>query len=175
MMRGVAALAAAISLIGCDGADQAPPAQPQVETRDLEGRILPDRVPGGVAITAVGDLLGEYRVVRIDEQPIPQEPGITVSVDGPILSFDPTCAGFMWDVQFDGETLALPRHRPPVPEVELAPGEVPPPPPPVCAIGIALEWSKLASAFDAATRVERMETGGIRFAGGGRSVTLYRQ
>ena len=175
MMRGVAALAAAISLIGCDGAAETPPTQPQVETRDLPGDVLPDRVPGGIALTEVGDLVGEYRVVRIDEQPIPQEPGITVSIDGPILSFDPTCAGFMWDVEFDGETLSLPRHRPPVPELELAPGEVAPPPPPVCTIAIAPEWSKLAGAFDAATRAERMDTGGIRIAGGGRSVTLYPQ
>ncbi|MEM7665289.1 MAG: hypothetical protein AAF250_05485 [Pseudomonadota bacterium] len=144
-------------------------------TVDPEGADWPDRIPNGRVITSVGDLLGEYQVTYIDERPVAGGLTIDVSVDGPLLSFDPICAGFIWEVGFDGEELSLSRHKPRFPEPVLAPGEVPPPAPVVCAIAVPQDMSELADAFDAATRAERNESGDIRIAGGGRSVLLTRK
>ena len=133
----------------------------------------PERVPDGIPLTSVGDLLGEYRVAGIDDRELAGDTGIALSVDGPLLSYEPTCAGFVWTVDFEGEALKLERFREPAPEVK--PGEIPVPPRALCAIGLLPEWQQLAGALDAVTRAERTPANAIRLSGGGRSVTLFSQ
>lgn len=134
---------------------------------DESGETAPEQVPGGVAITEVGDLIGEYRVAGVDDAELPNGEAIALSIDGPMLSFEPTCAGFVWQIGFDGDMLTT--RRPGVPPV---PGEAPPP---VCAIAISPGQSALAQAIDAATRAERTPSNAIRLSGGGHSLTLYTQ
>lgn len=158
----------------CDGSGPDTPAEaPVVRAGEESGDYSPERVPGGVAITALGDLVGEYRVAGIDDQPLDMPQGIALSVDGPLLSFEPVCAGFVWEVQFDSEQLSLTRTREPEPPV--AEGVLPPPPRTTCAIGILPEWDQLATALDAASRAERTPANAVRISGGGHSVTLFSQ
>ena len=136
---------------------------------DEIGVEAPEQVPDGVAITAVGDLIGEYRVAGVNDAELPDGEAIALSIDGPMLSFEPTCAGFVWEIGFDGGVLATQRHgfaNAP------APGE---PPPPVCAVAISAGQTALARALDAVTRAERTPSNAIRLSGGGYSVTLYNQ
>lgn len=133
------------------------------------GQSAPEQLPDGVAITAVGDLVGEYRVAGVDDAELPNGEAIALSIDGPMLSFEPTCAGFVWGIRFDGEVLTTQRYGM---ANAPAPGE---PPPPVCAVAISAGQSALAQALDAATRAERTPSNAIRLSGGGHSVTLYTQ
>lgn len=157
-----------LALVACSpsaekGADE------RVVSSDKGEQIAPDRVPDGVALTSVGDLLGEYRVAGVDDAELPNGEAIALSIDGPILSFEPTCAGFVWGIEFDGEALAMQRHGIGPPP---APGE---PPPPVCAVAISAGQTALSQALDAVTRAERTPSNAIRLSGNGHSVTLYSQ
>ena len=169
-----AVLALAIIAAGCSATENEP-TTPEVRTSTSEGRTPPERVPGGVVLTSVGDLLGEYRVAGIDEKPVEGDAGIAVSIDGPMLSFEPTCVGFVWAIGFEGEVLALNRHGWPRSGETLAPGEPPSPPPPVCLVAVSQQQRELAAAFDSVTRAERTPENGLRFSGGGRSVLLFSQ
>lgn len=134
-----------------------------------ERGIAPEQVPGGVAITSVGDLLGEYRVAGVDDAELPGGEAIALSIDGPLLSYEPTCAGFVWEIGFEGDALTTSRHRAgPPPE----PGA---PPPPVCAVAVSEGQRALAVAIDAATCAERTSANAIRLSGDGHSVTLFSQ
>ena len=161
---------ALVSLCSCSEGEPALPPE-AIVTSSEEGKYAPERVPGGIPLTSVGDLLGEYRVAQIDDRDLAGDTGIALSVDGALLSYEPTCAGFVWTVEFTGQALQLGRFSEPALEVE--PGEVPPPPRPVCAIGIRPQWQQLADALDSVTRAERTPANAIRLSGDGRSVTLF--
>jgi hypothetical protein len=124
--------------------------------------------PGVRAITSVSELVGEYRVAEIDDEPLDAPIGIALSIDGSMMSFDPTCAGFVWRLAFEGERLATQRLAA---ETD-APGQAPPP---VCAVAPLPEQARLAEALDAATEAEHTAANGIRLSGGGRSATLFSQ
>jgi hypothetical protein len=85
-----------------------------------------------------------------------------------MLSFEPTCAGFVWSLRFENGALVTTRLS----EVRVAPGD---PPPPVCAVALLPEQRLLAQAFDAADKVTRTPANGILFEGGGRSALLFSQ
>jgi hypothetical protein len=156
---------ATVLLMACSPDASSPPppdrtgAAPAVEARESDG---------STPITAVGDLLGEYRVAGIDGQPLDAPIGIAVSIDGPMLSFEPTCAGFVWSLKFADGRLVTTRFGEAHAEPQV-------PPPPVCAVAKSLEQRQLAEAFDAAARVARTPANGIRFDGGGHSVLLFSQ
>lgn len=133
------------------------------------GQSAPEQVHDGVVITAVGDLVGQYRVAGVDDAELPNGEAIALSIDGPMLSFEPTCAGFVWGISFDGDVLNTQRYGM---ANAPAPGESPPP---VCAVAISAGQSALAQTLDAATRAERTPSNAIRLSGGGHSVTLYTQ
>jgi hypothetical protein len=130
---------------------------------------LRERVPGGVAITALGDLVGEYRVAGVDDAEIRGNEGIALSIDGPQMSFEPTCAGFIWRIDFDGAMFSTARQRdraePPSEAAARA----------VCALEVTPARWALAEALDAATYAQRTPSNGIRLSGGGHSVTIYSQ
>lgn len=122
------------------------------------------------AIKSVGALLGEYRVAGIDGEPLDTDFGIAVSIDGPVLSYEPTCLGFVWNMRFD-QAGALFMARDPRfgPEVQPDGSVIP------CMTGVPPEYAQLGEAFDAATMVQVTPENGLRFSGGGRSVTLFSQ
>ncbi len=100
-MRLVIAFAA-LALTACQ--------QAEAPTASMEEVAKPD--PIGEPLTSIGDLIGEYRVAGIDGEPLSGDVGIAVSIDGALLSYDPTCAGFIWRLEFEGETLSAERYSP---------------------------------------------------------------
>jgi hypothetical protein len=113
-------------------------------------------------------MLGDYRVAGIDGQPLHAPIGIAVSIDGPMLSFEPTCAGFVWSLSFEDGLLVTTRAAKTATEQGA-------PPPPVCAVTVHPEQRRLAEALDAVDSAARTPDGGIVLAGGGHSVTLFSQ
>ncbi len=155
----------AIALSGC-GTETAPTAP--VEERETSAS-LPIAPAGSVALTRIGDLEGEYRVAGIDGAEISGDYGIALSVDGPLLSFEPTCAGFVWRIEAAGDVLRfvrVPQYPP------AAPGA---PPAPVCAIAVPPQLRQLGDAIDVGERAWRTPANGVLIEGGGRSVLLFSQ
>lgn len=162
------AIALATGMVAACGDDASLPAATSTIDQPADARAS-----SGMAITSVGDLRGEYRVAGIDGAPLQGNRGIAVSIDGPLLSFEPTCAGFVWEVYFAGDMLELKRWAQPQPTT--APGAAPMPEPAKCAIGLLPEWEQLAGALDVAERAERTPANAILLSGNGRSVTLFTQ
>jgi hypothetical protein len=154
----------ALLIAACGEQAPAPPETPETAATAAESAVA----DGSVPITAVGDLLGEYRVAGIDGEPLDAPIGIAVSIDGPMLSFEPTCAGFVWSIRFEAGRLVTTRFGEAYADPQV-------PPPPVCAVALFPEQRRLAEAFDAAERVARTPANGILFEGGGRSVLLFSQ
>ena len=124
---------------------------------------------GSRRIAAVGDLAGEYRVAGIDGAELQAGFGVALSIDGPMLSFEPTCAGFVWSIAEDAGAFAFAR----------APGFGPSPQPDgsvlACAVAVPPELRQLGSAIDGARRAWRTPANGVLLEGGGRSVLLFSQ
>lgn len=130
---------------------------------------IPGNIADGKPITSLGDLLGEYRVAGVDGSEVPHGEAIALSIDGPLMSFDPTCAGFVWEIGFEGDALVTRRSS----NAADRPAGIPPPP--VCAIAVSDGQRALAEALDAATRAERTLENAVRLSGGKHSVTLFSQ
>lgn len=162
-MRGFAAIIPVLVLLaGCGEERRAAPAP-----RDVEQQPLP--VPDN-ALTSVGALLGEYRVAGIDGEPFDAEFGIALSIDGPVLSYDPTCAGFVWTIDFDRDGhMTLTRNPDFGPELQPDGTYV------VCDIEVAPELRQLGEALDQVSLAQRTPEGGLLLSGNGRSVTLFSQ
>ncbi|MFC4256938.1 hypothetical protein GRI97_14560 [Altererythrobacter xixiisoli] len=131
------------------------------------GNAINAVLPGHSVITGQGGLIGEYRVASINGLPLDGEIGIALSIKGALLSFEPTCAGFVWNIGFTGDRLRTSRHR-----AAQGPDGMPPP---VCAIAVAPEQAALARALDAVSRAERTPSNGILLSGEGSSVLLFSQ
>ena len=130
------------------------------------GTTVPE---GSQPITAVGPLIGEYRVAGIDGTEVPGDIGLAVSIDGAMLSYEPTCAGFAWTITEERGGFSFAR----------APGYGPARQPDgtfmVCEVGVSPEQRRLAEAIDAARNAWRTPSNGILLEGNGRSVLLFSQ
>ncbi len=155
----------ALALTGCGENAVAPPAA-QVSDTPVPQQATP---AGSVALTRIGDLVGEYRVAGIDGAEIPGDQGIALSIDGNQLSFEPTCAGFVWRIELPADELRFVRVPQYPPAVAGAP------PPPVCAVAVSPQLRQLGKAIDASTRAWRTPANGIMIEGGGRSALLFSQ
>jgi len=158
------AVACLVLLLGACSADEAPaPAAQgeQVQTSTVRAGAAPD---GSTPITAVGDLLGEYRVAGVDGEELGGQSGIAVSIDGPVLSFEPTCAGFVWNIAEGNEGFAFTRAN------RQADGTVV-----ACAIAVPPEYDRLGTAIDAVRHAWRTPANGVLLEGAGRSVLLFSQ
>jgi hypothetical protein len=120
------------------------------------------------ALPAPETLAGEYRVAGIDGEELNADFGIALSIDEGHVSFEPTCAGFVWSYAYRGGALDLERRQ----EQLHRPGE---PPPPVCAVAVHPLQRQLATALDAVNRAGRTPSNGIELSGNGRSVLLFTQ
>ena len=167
-------LAIALALAACGPAvqQQPEPGETPVAQAAPDERPSPDPLPapdGSQPITAIGDLIGEYRVAGIDGSEVQGDTGIALSIDGPLLSYEPTCAGFVWNIAEQDGGFAFTR----------APGYGPSRQPDgsvaVCAVAVAPEQRRLGEAIDAAGRAWRTPANGILLEGGGRSVLLFSQ
>ena len=130
------------------------------------GTAVPE---GSRPLTAVGDLIGEYRVAGIDGTEVQGSMGIAVSIDGPMLSYEPTCAGFVWDIATESGRFMFTRAR------GYGPARQPDGTTMVCAVAVSPEQRRLAEAIDAARNAWRTPSNGILLEGNGRSVMLFSQ
>jgi hypothetical protein len=166
-----------LALAACGSVTDGQPAPDPAESvhasdeRSLQPSSDPDPAApeGSQPITAVGDLLGEYRVAGIDGTEVAGDVGLAVSIDGAMLSYEPTCAGFVWTIAEARGGFVFTR----------APGYGPTRQPDgsiaVCAVGIAPEQRRLGEAVDAARHAWRTPANGILLEGGGRSILLFSQ
>jgi hypothetical protein len=165
-MRSLSLCLLALCLAGC-GAEPAPRAPGATETGTCEPRA--DVPPGSTSLAAPGDLVGEYRVAGIDGAELAGDFGVALSIDGPRLSFEPTCAGFVWRIEAVADALRFVR----VPQYPAtAPGGQPAP---VCAVAVPPQLRQLGEAIDAGERAWRTPANGVLIEGGGRSVLLFSQ
>jgi len=116
-------------------------------------------------LPAPASLVGEYRVAGIDGEELNAEFGIALSIDSGRVSFEPTCAGFVWSYAYRDGALDIERRQ----------EKLHHPPPPVCAIPIHPAQQRLATALDAVNRAGRTPANGIELSGNGRSVLLFSQ
>jgi hypothetical protein len=117
------------------------------------------------ALPAPESLVGEYRVAGIDGEELNASFGIALSIDEGKVSFEPTCAGFVWTYAYRGGALDLERRQ----------EKIGHPPPPVCAVAIHPLQRQLGEALDAVDRAGRTPANGIELSGNGRSVLLFTQ
>jgi len=143
-----AALLAALLLAACGK----PSAQPQP-------------APSETPLPAPASLVGEYRVAGIDGEELDTDFGLALSIDRGHVSFEPTCAGFVWSYAYRDGALDIERRQ----------EKLHHPPPPVCAIAIHPTQRKLAEALDAVNRAGRTPANGVELSGNGRSVLLFSQ
>jgi hypothetical protein len=161
-MRGFAIIPVLMLLAGC-GEERGGPSDP----RDAPEQAAP--VPDN-ALRSVGALLGEYRVAGIDDEPLDAEFGIALSIDGPVLSYEPACAGFVWTISFDRDGhMMLTRNPDFGPELQLDGTYV------VCDVEVPPELRQLGEALDRVNLAQRTLDGGLLLSGNGRSVTLFSQ
>ncbi len=142
---------------------------PSAAARNMSRRSAPiERVESGGSAaptptpTAVGSLVGEYRVAGIDGEPLDLPFALTLSIDDRLIVNEGVCGGDAWDYRLEGTKLELTRTRSPDP---------------ACLATVRLHpvVLRLPAAIDAATRAERTPSNGIELSGGGHSVTLYSQ
>ena len=113
--------------------------------------------------------MGEYRVAGIDGAGLQADFGIAVSIDGPMLSYEPTCAGFVWTIAEDAGAFTFTRSP------GFGPTRQPDGTIAVCAVAVPPEMERLGAAVDAARRAWRTPANGVLLEGGGRSVLLFSQ
>jgi hypothetical protein len=173
LMRTLCVLLAA-SLVACQAPDEQPerasgaergPAAAASPSPASEAEPAP--VPGPAAAPA--SLAGEYRVAGIDGEPLNAGFGIALSITEDRISYEPECAGFVWDYTHEAGVLTTERSARYGPQRQPDGSVV------VCAVGVAPELRQLGQAIDAATRAERTPSNAIELSGGGRSVTLFTQ
>jgi hypothetical protein len=117
------------------------------------------------ALPAPESLVGEYRVAGIDGEELNASFGIALSITEGNVSFEPTCAGFVWTYAYrDG-----------VVDIERRQEKIGHPPPPVCTVAIHPLQRELGEALDAVNRAGRTPANGIELSGNGRSVLLFTQ
>ena len=167
-------LALTLALGACGGGADNPPKPEPATAAEASGQLAPVGeeavVPqGSRPLAAVGDLLGEYRVAGIDGTEVQGDMGIALSIDGPRLSYEPTCAGFVWDIRSESRRLSFERAKGFGPERQPDGSFM------ACAVAVSPEQRRLAEAIDAARRAWRTPSNGILLEGGGRSVLLFSQ
>jgi hypothetical protein len=167
-------LALTLAVAACGGVPDNAPEPERAPAAEAVGQPAPvgeDAVvpPGSRPLTAVGDLIGEYRVAGIDGTEVHGDVGLAVSIDGPRLSYEPNCAGFVWDIRQGGGLLRFERAKGYGPERQPDGSFM------ACAVAVSPEQRRLAEAVDAARRAWRTPSNGILLEGGGRSVLLFSQ
>jgi hypothetical protein len=143
-MRGAVLLLAG-ALAACQQAGEAPAPEP--------------------SSSAPESLIGEYRVAGIDGAELTGPAGIALTIDQGHVSYQPTCAGYVWSYAYRAGALDIERRQ----------EKLHHPPPPVCAIAVPPELDRLAAALEAANLARVTPANGIELSGGGRSVLLFSQ
>ena len=112
-------------------------------------------------------LAGMWRVATIDDRSFDEGYALALRADENSLWWEPRCAGMARGYRIGGVSVSFSSLDPPRP-----PGS---PTPPVCAIGLPPRLGEVFRALDSATTIAPTPENGVRIAGGGHSVTLFRQ
>lgn len=170
MMHRVTALAACALLAACGGTEDQPstdaapaatgdaaPAATGEAAAAPSAVPVPTDSPEGPADPAM-ELTGEYRIAGVDGGDINLPHGITASIGEDRIDVTSQCVEMAWSYHLEGATLETTQ----IPVVTCDRGRYP-------------EEEAVAAAFTAAREVGRTASNGLRFSGGGRSVTLFTQ
>jgi hypothetical protein len=164
MTRRLLALAACALLAACDGtadeptADAAPAAKSEAAVTP-SAPVSPVSTPSPTAPAEPAmELAGEYRIAGVDGGDIDLPHGITAVIGEDRIDVTSQCVEMAWSYSLEGTTLQTMR----IPVVTCDRGRYP-------------EEEAIEAAFTAAREVERTASNGLRFSGGGRSVTLFTQ
>ena len=167
MVRIALSCLSALALAACQPGDggapedaaETPAAMPNEAispTPSPTARPAPEEGEAG-GITAA-ELTGEYRIAGVDGGGINLPHGITASIGADRIDVTSQCVEMAWSYRLEGAGLATTS----IPVVTCDRGRYP-------------EEEAIAAAFSAAREVERTASNGLRFSGGGRSVTLFSQ
>jgi len=169
-MKTAPALLLLLGLAACDSPE---PPHDALDAQSSPPAPGPNRVTTAPAaptavLPAPAELVGEWRVAGIDGQALTGDIGIALSIDAQSLSYEPRCAGFVWDYTYARGSVSLERAAPVNPPVDGIPA-------PVCAVAVAPELRALGIALDHAVSAGRTPENGVLLSGGGHSVTLFSQ
>ncbi|MXP40460.1 hypothetical protein GRI75_02215 [Altererythrobacter soli] len=114
--------------------------------------------PAEVAPAPSLEPAGEYRIAGVDGGDIDLPHGITASIGADRIEVVSQCVEMAWSYRLEGRALQTTR----LPVVTCDRGRYP-------------QEEAIEAAFTAAREVERTESNGLRFSGGGRSVILFSQ
>jgi hypothetical protein len=115
--------------------------------------------PDGVGnLGVLSTLEGEYRVAGVDGGDIDLPHGISASISEDRIAVSSQCVEMAWSYRFEGDQLSTEA----IPLVTCDRARYP-------------EEEAIDAAFTSAREVERTTSNGLRFSGGGRSVTLFSQ
>jgi hypothetical protein len=158
ILRFLALAAASAMLTNCDSATDAPAPAQQAPDRVAEEE--PTGLPQAASPAPASPIriVGEYRVAGVDGGDINLPHGISASIGENRIEVSSQCVEMAWSYRFEGARLVT----------EAIPGVT-------CDRGRYPEEQAIEAAFDAAREVERTESNGVRFSGGGRSVLLFSQ
>jgi hypothetical protein len=173
-MRALGILLLGVSLVACQASEEAGPSD-NAESTPTAAAPSPSPTPQGepagrlTSPAAPASLAGEYRVAGIDGESLNADFGIALSISDSRISYEPECAGFVWDYTYEAGVLTTERSAGHGPERQ------PDGPTAVCAVAVAPELRQLGQAIDAVASAERTPANAIELSGGGRSVTLFTQ
>lgn len=169
MIRMSLSCLAALALAGCQPGDggepeeaaETPAAMPNAAgspTPTSSPTARPDSEEGEAEGITAAELTGEYRIAGVDGGDINLPHGITASIGADRIDVTSGCVEMAWSYRLEGAGLTTTS----IPVVTCDRGRYP-------------EEEAIAAAFSAAREVERTASNGLRFSGGGRSVTLFSQ
>ena len=155
VVRKTAVLVAVLSLAAC----QRQPAPDAVEPSEAAS---PKTEAPQATDRSVDTLAGAWRVAGIDGEPFNEEYGLALYANDYLIYWEPECAGQDRVYRIDGMDFSAEPPQTDSPRI-------------ICEIGVPDRLADVWSAMDVAHTIERTDEGGILIAGGGRSVTLFRQ
>jgi hypothetical protein len=161
ILRFLALAAAGAMVTGCDSRTDASAGTPAPAP---DGVAVAEPQPAGQPPAASPvpappiRVAGEYRIAGVDGGDINLPHGISASIGENRIGVSSQCVEMAWSYRFEGARLTTEA----IPVVSCDRGRYP-------------EEQAIEAAFDAARAVERTESNGIRFSGGGRSVLLFSQ
>jgi hypothetical protein len=153
---------AACGLLAACGSAENPAADPSpTVAREAAEASAPAPAPASPAEANLGpslELAGDYRIAGVDGADIDLPHGISATIGADRIDVVSQCVEMAWSYRLDGTALQTTR----LPVVSCDRARYP-------------EEEAIEAAFTAAREVERTESNGIRFSGGGRSVILFSQ
>lgn len=144
-------------LLAACGSAENPAADPS-PTGAREAAGPPPQAASAAGALPASSLAGEYRIAGVDGGDIDLPHGISATIGAHRIDVVSQCVEMAWSYRLEGTALRTTQ----LPVVSCDRGRYP-------------EEEAIEEAFTDARAVERTESNGLRFSGGGRSVILFSQ